>query len=155
MHRVREQQQWLGIEQQQLHMTHVCCTSKCGFREASKYHSRCLPGCYLQATNTGFHMSGSTGNFTESNVRVLPTAEYLRANDLITHGEGPNDHVPEPYQTFECARFPADVLGEVRKGNSSAESSMLQEAVTLLLCELLTAYALHLAESCTAGAVAF
>ncbi|KAF6260529.1 P-loop containing nucleoside triphosphate hydrolase protein [Scenedesmus sp. NREL 46B-D3] len=65
-----------------------------------------------QATNTGFHLSGSTGSFTESDVRVLPAAEYLRANDLITHGEGPHDQVPDPCQTFESAHFPADLLEE-------------------------------------------
>jgi hypothetical protein len=90
-------------------------------REALLCHSRYrLPCSHLQATNTGFHLSGSTGNFTESDVRVLPTAEYLRANDLITHGEGPNDQVPEPYQTFDSARFPADLLDEVRRKEAAA-----------------------------------
>lgn len=72
-----------------------------------------------QATNTNFHYSGSTGSFTESDVRVLPVAEYLKANDLITHGEGPNDVVPDPCQTFDSARFPSDLLDEVRFESSS------------------------------------
>lgn len=64
-------------------------------------------------TNTGFHLSGSVGSFAESDVRVLSTEEYMRANDLVVHGEGLHDRVPEPCQTFESARFPPDLLDEV------------------------------------------
>lgn len=68
----------------------------------------------LQATTTGFHQSASNGSLEQtSNVQVLPAAEYMRVNDLLVHGEGPHDHVPEPCQTFESAGYPADLLEEV------------------------------------------
>jgi hypothetical protein len=116
-------------------MPHGRSTIEFSTREASStIHSpHLLPCSALQATNTGFHLSGSTGNFTESDVRVLPTAEYLRANDLITHGEGPNDHVPDPCQTFESARFPSDLLNEVRRMVAAAAVENPQAAFTLLL----------------------
>lgn len=46
-------------------------------------------------------------------MKVLPAAEYMRVNDLVVHGEGPHDHVPDPCQTFESAGYPADLLEEV------------------------------------------
>jgi len=68
----------------------------------------------LQATTTGFHQSASNGSLEQtSSVQVLPAAEYMRVNDLLVHGEGPHDHVPEPCQTFESAGYPADLLEEV------------------------------------------
>jgi hypothetical protein len=68
-----------------------------------------------QATTTGFHASSSYGSLEQtSDIKILPAAEYMRVNDLIVHGEGPHDHVPEPLQTFESAGYPPDLLGEVR-----------------------------------------
>ena len=56
---------------------------------------------------------GSTDSFTESEVKILPALEYLAAHDLTVHGNGQNDNVPEPMQTFESAGFPRDILDEV------------------------------------------
>ncbi|WIA12214.1 hypothetical protein OEZ85_012283 [Tetradesmus obliquus] len=81
-----------------------------------------------QATNTNFHYSGSTGSFTESDVRVLPVAEYLKANDLITHGESPNDVVPDPCQTFDSARFPPDLLDEIKRAGFKAPTAIQAQA---------------------------
>lgn len=75
----------------------------------------------MQDTRTGFHQVASSGSFEQtSSVQVVSAAEYMRQNDLTVHGEGPGDHVPEPCQTFESARFPPDVLDEVSRAAAQA-----------------------------------
>ncbi len=46
----------------------------------------------------------------KSTAGFLPTAEYMRQQDLQVQGS----NVPEPFQTFESVGFPADILDEVR-----------------------------------------
>jgi hypothetical protein len=102
----------------------------------------CLPSP-KQPSTTGFHQSASNGSLEQtSSVQVLPTEEYKRVNDLVVHGEGPHDHVPDPCQTFESAGYPADLLEEVGipgklDTRSSASGSPQHSHILLLLAPAL------------------
>jgi hypothetical protein len=41
----------------------------------------------------------------------IPVADYMRKHDLIVEGDGASR--VEPFQTFESAGFPHDILDEV------------------------------------------
>lgn len=74
-----------------------------------------------QPANTGFHQVHSTGSFQQSgDVEVLPPHDYLRKHDLSVHGQGAQDHVPDPCQTFEAAGFPPEFLNEIKRAGFRA-----------------------------------
>lgn len=43
----------------------------------------------------------------------MSASEYRKQHDLTVQGQGPQDVVPEPLQTFEAAGFPPDILSQV------------------------------------------
>eukprot|EP00775_Hariotina_reticulata_P004334 gene4334-4587_t len=82
-----------------------------------------------QDTRTGFHQVASSGSFEQtSSVQVVSTEEYLRQNDLAVYGEGPYDQIPEPCQTFESARYPPDILDEIRRAGFKAPTAIQAQA---------------------------
>ncbi len=91
-----------------------------------------LRGLQVGGAGAAYASNGSHAYTASGDVEVVAPEEYLRKHDLVVHGQGASDRVPEPLQTFESARFPPDILEEVLSSLQASATAHHASAAPIL-----------------------